>query len=68
MFEGNTFLGETGMPIEKIVRAMIRLEDWLPDPLMVAAWNVKSFTTGLVGAVACSSCASNRPLEVVVDS
>jgi hypothetical protein len=45
MFEGNTFLGATGIPIEKIARVSTRLADWLPDPFTVAAWNVRSLTS-----------------------
>src|SRR2546423_7982296 len=46
MFEGKTFLGATGMPIENIARVRTRLADWLPEPLTVAAWNVRSLTIG----------------------
>src|ERR1700694_1974588 len=41
MFEGNTFLGATGIPILKIARVKTRLAVWLPDPLTVAAWIVR---------------------------
>jgi hypothetical protein len=44
MFEGKTFLGATGTPIEKIARVSTRLADWLPDPLTVAARMVRSLT------------------------
>src|ERR1700704_3169470 len=42
MLEGNTFLGATGMPIWKIARVKMRLAVWLPEPLTVAAWMVRS--------------------------
>ena len=42
MFEGKTFFGATGMPILKIARVRTRLAVWLPDPLTVAAWIVRS--------------------------
>src|SRR5579875_1365582 len=42
MLDGNTFFGATGMPIEKMARVSTRLADWLPEPLTVAAWNVRS--------------------------
>ena len=41
---GNTFLGATGMPMEKMARVRTMLADWLPDPLTVAAWKVSSLT------------------------
>src|SRR5207302_6844787 len=46
MFDGNTFFGATGMPIEKIARVSTRLADWLPEPFTVAAWNVRSLMLG----------------------
>src|SRR5215469_10295861 len=46
MFDGNTFFGATGMPIEKIARVSTRLADWLPEPFTVAAWNVRSLMVG----------------------
>src|SRR5450432_1158982 len=45
MFEGNRFLPETGIPIWKIARIRMLFDDWLPDPLAVATWIEKSFTT-----------------------
>src|SRR5258708_17266284 len=49
MWEGKTFFGATGIPMRKIALVSTRLEDWLPEPLTVAAWMVRSFTTrGLV--------------------
>src|SRR4029077_6993724 len=42
MLEGKTFLGATGMPILKIARVKTRLAVWLPEPLTVAAWIVRS--------------------------
>src|SRR5258708_11597302 len=48
MWEGKTFLGATGMPIWKIARVRIRFAVWLPEPLTVAAWMVRSLMIGLV--------------------
>ena len=44
MFDGNRFFPETGMPIWKIERISIRLAVWLPEPLTVATWMLKSLT------------------------
>ena len=46
MFDGNRFLPDTGMPIWKIDRSRTRFAVWLPDPLTVATWMLKSLTTG----------------------
>src|SRR5438105_7944486 len=46
MLDGKMFFGATGMPIRKIARMSTELEDWLPEPLTVAAWNVRSLTMG----------------------
>ena len=48
MLEGKTFLGATGTPILKIARVNTRLAVWLPEPLTVAAWMVRSLTMGSV--------------------
>src|SRR3954464_527579 len=45
IFDGNMFLPDTGMPIWKIERRRTRLAVWLPDPLTVATWMLKSLTT-----------------------
>src|ERR1700737_3947847 len=42
MLEGKTFLGATGMPIWKIALVKTRFAVWLPEPLTVAAWMVRS--------------------------
>jgi hypothetical protein len=44
MFDGNMFLPETGMPIWKMERSSTRLAVWLPEPLTVATWMLKSLT------------------------
>src|SRR6476620_7719330 len=51
MFEGNMFLPDTGTPIWKIERSKTRFAVWLPDPLTVATWMLKSLTIrrGAVG-------------------
>src|SRR5438105_5829180 len=46
MLDGKMFLGATGMAILKIARMSTELEDWLPEPLTVAAWKVRSLTMG----------------------
>src|SRR5258708_16027644 len=48
MLEGNTFLGATGIPMWKIARVRIRFAVWLPEPLTVAAWMVRSLMIWLV--------------------
>src|SRR5438552_10208992 len=48
MFEGNTFFGATGIPMWKIALVRTRLAVWLPEPLTVAAWMVRSLTMGSV--------------------
>ena len=45
MFDGNMFLPDTGTPIWKMERSRTRLAVWLPDPLTVATWMLKSLTT-----------------------
>ena len=46
MFDGNMFFPETGMPIWKMERIRTLLAVWLPEPLTVATWMLKSLTTG----------------------
>src|SRR5437879_5938079 len=48
MFEGNTFFGATGIPIWNMARVRTRFAVWLPEPLTVAAWMVRSLTMGSV--------------------
>src|SRR5205809_6579224 len=45
MFDGNMFLPETGIPISRMDRSRTMLAVWLPDPLTVATWMLKSLTT-----------------------
>ena len=47
MFDGNMFLPETGMPIWKMDRSRTRFAVWLPEPLTVATWMLKSLTMGV---------------------
>src|SRR3984957_20851961 len=44
IFDGNTFLGATGIPRREMALVNTRLDDWLPEPLTVATRIVKSFT------------------------
>ncbi len=50
MLDGNMFLPETGMPIWKMERNRTRLAVWLPEPLTVATWMLKSLTTRVATA------------------
>ena len=45
MFDGNMFLPETGTPIRRIDRSSTMFAVWLPEPLTVATWMLKSLTT-----------------------
>src|SRR5437667_3396138 len=49
MFEGNRFFPLTGMPIWKIARSSTVLAVWLPEPLTVATWMLKSLRTEVTG-------------------
>ena len=51
MLEGKTFLGATGTPIWKIALVKTRFAVWLPEPLTVAAWMVRSLTIGSVTSI-----------------
>src|SRR5436309_3042170 len=44
MLEGNRFLPLTGMPIWNRARSRTALAVWLPEPLTVATWMLKSLT------------------------
>jgi len=48
MLEGKTFFGATGIPMWKIALVRTRFAVWLPEPLTVAAWMVRSLTIGSV--------------------
>ncbi len=50
MFEGNRFFPLTGMPIWKMARSSTLFAVWLPEPLTVATWMLKSLTTGFMGS------------------
>ena len=50
MFDGNMFLPETGTPIRRIDRSRTMLAVWLPEPLTVATWMLKSLTTRWLSA------------------
>src|SRR5271155_5362829 len=45
MLEGKRFLPLTGTPMRKMLRKSTLLADCDPDPLTVATWMLKSFTT-----------------------
>src|SRR6266568_1592328 len=51
MFEGKTFFGATEIPMWKIALVRTRLAVWLPEPLTVAAWMVRSLTMGSVTSI-----------------
>ena len=44
MFDGNMFFPDTGTPIWKMERSRTRFAVWLPEPLTVATWMLKSLT------------------------
>ena len=44
MLDGKRFLPETGTPIWKIDLSRTMLAVWLPEPLTVATWMLKSLT------------------------
>src|SRR5262245_11408828 len=50
MFEGNRFFPLTGMPIWKMARSSTVLAVWLPEPLTVATWMLKSLVMGFTKA------------------
>ena len=60
MFDGNMFLPETGTPIWKIDRSRTRLAVWLPEPLTVATWMLKSLTMRRGADATC--CVLNRDI------
>src|SRR5262245_34982643 len=45
MLLGKRFFPLTGIPMWKSARMRIRFADWLPEPLAVATWMLKSLTT-----------------------
>ena len=45
MFDGKRFFPDTGTPIWKMERSSTMLAVWLPEPLTVAIWMLKSLTT-----------------------
>ena len=55
MFDGNMFLPDTGTPIRRIDRSSTMFAVWLPDPLTVATWMLKSLTTRCWLDAACCS-------------
>src|SRR6476619_3791888 len=60
MLEGNMFFPETGTPIRRIERRRTRLAVWLPEPLTVATWMLKSFVIrGVTGCAAPSWAATS---------
>src|SRR5207249_11621422 len=48
MLDGKTFFGATGMPMWKIEIGRAHVAVWLPEPLTVAAWMVRSLTMASV--------------------
>src|SRR5205814_3691995 len=53
MLLGNMFLPDAGMPIKRSERRRTRLAVWLPEPLTVATWRLKSLTTRCLPAASC---------------
>src|SRR2546428_1492914 len=52
MFEGKRFFPLTGIPIWKIARSRTLFAVWLPEPLTVATWMLKSLRIGFMGSSA----------------
>src|SRR5690242_15871809 len=51
MLEGKRFLPDTGTPIWKMARRSVVFAVWLPEPLTVATWIVKSFVAAVNGTL-----------------
>jgi len=68
MFEGNMFLPEPGMPIWKMDRISTELAVWLPDPLTVATWMLKSLTTGWADRSDRDSTGDTSNVDIVEES
>src|SRR3972149_9191125 len=66
MFDGNMFLPETGTPIWKMDRSSTRLAVWLPDPLTVAIWILKSLTTRPPVRLATESCRARSVEDMTI--
>ena len=45
MLDGNMFLPDAGIPMRSSERSRTRFAVWLPEPLAVATWMLKSLTT-----------------------
>ena len=58
MFDGKRFFPDTGMPIWKMDRRSTRLAVWLPEPLTVATWMLKSLMIRRVAGCAAPSWAA----------
>src|SRR5258705_3141365 len=51
MLDGNRFFPLTGTPIWKMARINTAFAVWLPEPLTVATWMLKSLTTGFTAGL-----------------
>src|SRR6185503_20862376 len=60
MFEGNRFFPLTGMPIWKMARSNTVFAVWLPEPLTVATWMLKSLMTGFTEISGAQSARSSK--------
>ena len=69
MFDGNMFLPDTGTPIWKIERSRTRFAVWLPEPLTVATWMLRSFTIRreAAGVAASSTATSGEDIQWFLD-
>src|SRR3954449_1320854 len=65
MFDGNMFLPEAGTPERSIDRSKTMLAVWLPEPLMVAIWMLKSLTTRCALPAACCSCTARSVGDIL---
>src|SRR3954467_7076028 len=61
ILDGNMFLPDTGMPIWNSERSRTRLAVWLPEPLTVATWMLKSLTIRRVAACVAASWTATHP-------
>src|SRR3954470_18164935 len=65
MFDGNMFLPEAGTPERSIDRSRTMLAVWLPEPLTVAIWMLKSLTTRCAFPDACCSCTARSVGDIL---
>src|ERR671913_640317 len=67
ILDGKRFLPETGTPIWKIDRSSTRLAVWLPEPLTVATWILKSLTRVCDETAAGAASRSEEAMEICLE-